>query len=166
MGFARILVEVDVDAEFPRELDVEDEEGNFVKVAVEYPWIQVKSANCSKFGHPTHVCVYEAKKGWQPKYEGNLFARTTGRLEVNVERKDVIKKPAFDKIIRRPMGDQKKKYDGEKRAESKFYSVISPKITGYMGFSNRIMVSFLSSWSLPLWLRLIKERVLWEKWEA
>lgn len=54
LGFARVLVEVDVNYEFPREITLEDEDEKLISVSVGYPWPPVKCGNCSSFGY---ICL-------------------------------------------------------------------------------------------------------------
>jgi hypothetical protein len=52
LGFARFVVEVDVESELPTELDVVDGDDKLIVVGIEYPWIPIKCAKCKVF-----VCV-------------------------------------------------------------------------------------------------------------
>jgi len=50
LGFARVLVEVDV-----------------INVGVEYPWLPIKCKKCNTFGHATHTCSKVEKAVWIPQ---------------------------------------------------------------------------------------------------
>lgn len=56
LGFARVFVEVDLEAEFPREIEVDMGDGNSFLVGIEYPWIPMKCAKCNFFGHTAANC--------------------------------------------------------------------------------------------------------------
>jgi hypothetical protein len=42
LGFAIVLVEVNIDSDFPKEVEIVGADGSRVVVGVEYPWILVK----------------------------------------------------------------------------------------------------------------------------
>ena len=56
LGFARILVEVDMNSNFPKEIEVVGVDGSRVVVGIEYPWLPVKCKKCKSFGHLSHAC--------------------------------------------------------------------------------------------------------------
>ena len=80
LGFARVVVEVDVESELPKELDVVDGDGKLIIVGIEYPWIPIKCSKCKAFGHSKHACLREGKKLWWPKFDLNLVARADGNV--------------------------------------------------------------------------------------
>ena len=51
LRFARVFVEVDIDAQFPEEIEVDMGNGHSFVVGIEYPWIPVKCTKCSVFGY-------------------------------------------------------------------------------------------------------------------
>jgi hypothetical protein len=57
LGFARVLVEVDVNSEFPKEIELIGLDGAVNKVGIEYPWLPIKCKKCHNFGHATHTCT-------------------------------------------------------------------------------------------------------------
>jgi hypothetical protein len=67
LGFARVLVEVDMNSNFPKELEVVGVDGSRVVVGIEYPWLPVKCKKCKTFGHPSHACTKVEKQVWLPK---------------------------------------------------------------------------------------------------
>jgi hypothetical protein len=67
LGFARVLVEVAVESEFPKEIDVVDLNDRIIKIGVEYPWVPIKCKKCSFFGHATHTCSKTEKAVWVPR---------------------------------------------------------------------------------------------------
>ncbi|XP_074314107.1 uncharacterized protein LOC141649312 [Silene latifolia] len=79
LGFARIMVEVEIDQSFPNSITFEDELGNEVKVAIEYDWITITCKQCRGIGHATNACRRKVigekrplakqpqRQVWQPK---------------------------------------------------------------------------------------------------
>ena len=67
IGFARVLVEVNVDYEFPKEIEVVGANGESAVVGVEYPWLLVKCKKCKSFGHLTYSCTKIEKQVWVPR---------------------------------------------------------------------------------------------------
>ncbi|XP_059431576.1 uncharacterized protein LOC132165089 [Corylus avellana] len=67
LGFARVLVEVDIDSDFPREVEVVGADGGRVAVGIEYPWLPIKCKKCKSFGHLAHACTKVEKQVWIPK---------------------------------------------------------------------------------------------------
>jgi hypothetical protein len=67
IGFARVLVEVSIDSDFPKEIEIVGVDGNRVVVGIEYPWIPIKCMKCKSFGHLAHTCTKVEKKLWIPK---------------------------------------------------------------------------------------------------
>jgi phage FluMu protein Com len=57
IGFARVLVEVSIDSDFPKEIEIVGVVGNRVVVGIEYPWIPIKCMKCKSFGHLAHTCT-------------------------------------------------------------------------------------------------------------
>jgi hypothetical protein len=67
IGFARVLDEVNVDSEFPKDIEVVGANGERVVVGVEYPWLPVKCKKCKSFGHLTFSCTKVEKQVWVPR---------------------------------------------------------------------------------------------------
>jgi hypothetical protein len=40
-----------INSEFPSELDVDLGDGTFMEVGIEYPWRPLKCSHCNAFGH-------------------------------------------------------------------------------------------------------------------
>ncbi|KAL9241937.1 hypothetical protein vseg_015989 [Gypsophila vaccaria] len=75
LGFARVLVEVEVDQQFPDHISFRDEVGQVMKIAVEYEWKPITCSKCHKMGHATEDCrkdqankpkVKPPQKVWMP----------------------------------------------------------------------------------------------------
>jgi hypothetical protein len=67
LGFARVLVEVNIDSDFPKEVEIVGVNGQPVVVGIEYPWIPLKCKKCKSFGHASHACTRVEKSIWIPK---------------------------------------------------------------------------------------------------
>jgi hypothetical protein len=67
IGYARVLVEVSVESDFPKEIEIVGADGSKIAVGIEYPWIPVKCHKCKSFGHLTHTCTKVEKQVWIPK---------------------------------------------------------------------------------------------------
>jgi hypothetical protein len=55
LGYARVLVEIDVNSECPKEIDIELN-GESIVIGVEYPWLPPKCSLCAGFGHSAYAC--------------------------------------------------------------------------------------------------------------
>ncbi|XP_074277626.1 uncharacterized protein LOC141601261 [Silene latifolia] len=72
LGFARVLVDVQVGQTFPNSLQFNDEKGKTHHLKVEYDWIPVKCSLCQGIGHTQEVCrrktvTVKPKQVWQRK---------------------------------------------------------------------------------------------------
>jgi hypothetical protein len=90
LGFARVLVEVNIDSNFPKEVEIVGANGIRVVVGVEYPWILIKCKKCKSFGHLAHTCTKIEKQVWIPKRNVPVFPNHNGYgtkkgSEVNME---------------------------------------------------------------------------------
>jgi hypothetical protein len=61
LRFARVLVEVYIDAEFPKEIEVIGLDGGILTIGVEYPWLPIRCKKCRLFGHATYTCTKAEK---------------------------------------------------------------------------------------------------------
>jgi hypothetical protein len=91
IGFARVLVEVNVDSEFPKEVEVIGVDGERVVVGIEYPWVPVKSKKCKSFGHLDFVCPKIERQVWIPRNQ-NVMPK-------NVPNKAIEPKTVFPSIM-------------------------------------------------------------------
>ncbi|XP_074267102.1 uncharacterized protein LOC141590406 [Silene latifolia] len=78
----RLMVEVEIDQNFPNQIIFEDEVGSEVHVAVEYDWLPITCQKCKGIGHNTQNCRRKAldtrrpavaqpmKQVWKPKTVG------------------------------------------------------------------------------------------------
>ncbi|XP_074283428.1 uncharacterized protein LOC141607978 [Silene latifolia] len=76
LGYARLLVEVDVGQEFPDKLYFKDEKGQEVSILVEYEWKPTVCGACKGIGHTMDMCKKRKievpapkppQKVWRPK---------------------------------------------------------------------------------------------------
>ncbi|XP_074282709.1 uncharacterized protein LOC141607248 [Silene latifolia] len=65
LGFARLLVEVEIGQDFPDKLHFLDEKGNDVSILVEYEWKPTVCGLCKGIGHTTDLC--KKKSADKPK---------------------------------------------------------------------------------------------------
>ncbi|XP_074297834.1 uncharacterized protein LOC141628615 [Silene latifolia] len=77
LGYARTMVEVNVDQEFPNEIGFFDENGKQHWLRVMYDWLPITCGKCKGMGHETAKCRKgegkPAAKVWKPK-PGNAAA--------------------------------------------------------------------------------------------
>ncbi|KAL9247509.1 hypothetical protein vseg_020935 [Gypsophila vaccaria] len=75
IGYARVMVELHVDQNFPAQVSFLDENGNVVKVDVEYEWKPITCGTCNGMGHhadqcrkgkPQQTVKKVVKKVWKP----------------------------------------------------------------------------------------------------
>ncbi|PNX80789.1 hypothetical protein L195_g036800, partial [Trifolium pratense] len=66
ISYARILIEVDITQELPKEITITDSEGGKMKQPVEYEWKPTFCNKCQKFGHEYGV-KKNLVKNWVPK---------------------------------------------------------------------------------------------------
>ncbi|XP_074300450.1 uncharacterized protein LOC141631715 [Silene latifolia] len=57
LGFARVMVEVEIDQTFPDKIRFLDELGNEVTVLIEYDWLPITCGQCKGMGHIEKVCM-------------------------------------------------------------------------------------------------------------
>ncbi|XP_074290286.1 uncharacterized protein LOC141617016 [Silene latifolia] len=62
LGFARVMVEVTIDQQFPDKIKFEDELGQEVTVLVEYDWLPITCMKCKGIGHSAAQC--RKGNGW------------------------------------------------------------------------------------------------------
>lgn len=85
LGFAHVLVEVNLDYDFPKEIEILDLNGVVIKVGIEYPWLPIKCRKCNSFGHASHTRSKIEKRIWIPRKRDKL-------LQVNGPTKPIVLK--------------------------------------------------------------------------
>lgn len=99
LGFARVLVEIDINSECPKEIEICRSNGNSIIIGVEYPWLPPKCSTCGGFGHATYACANKEKKVWKPKVLQPVKGRKVFPVSPGVV--------SFDRVIRKPVGVSK-----------------------------------------------------------
>lgn len=56
LGYARVLVEVNTQSSFAKEISVYGADGKPIKMGVEYPWLPLQCKSCKAFGHAVYSC--------------------------------------------------------------------------------------------------------------
>jgi hypothetical protein len=97
LGFARVLIEIDVQSDCPKELTICRSNGATITVGVEYPWLPPKCSTCGNFGHAAYACA-KKEKVWIPKMPRNGLMKKSS---------PVSKQIPFEKPIRTPVGGSK-----------------------------------------------------------
>ena len=72
MGDAKVLVEMELDREFPKIIALDDKQGNIFLVNVEYTWIPSMCERCGNLGHKAKRCLLTSK----PVHDTTLQAQT------------------------------------------------------------------------------------------
>lgn len=67
--YARVMVEVKIDQDFPNQLSFTNEKGIDVVFGVNYEWKPELCAHCKRLGHTTNECRKEVGKQWRPKLQ-------------------------------------------------------------------------------------------------
>jgi hypothetical protein len=101
LGYARVLVEIDLNSECLKELDIRSSSGEYITIGVEYPWLPPKCTLCNGFGHAVYACHRKNdQKVWIPKGHPNKQKQPFPKAAPVV-------KPV-DKVVRRPSGSKQK----------------------------------------------------------
>ncbi|KAL0665684.1 hypothetical protein Bca4012_028388 [Brassica carinata] len=61
MGEAKVLVEMELDRDFPKIITLDDKQGNIFLVEVEYTWIPSTCGRCGNLGHKEKRCLLTSK---------------------------------------------------------------------------------------------------------
>ncbi|XP_013601660.1 PREDICTED: uncharacterized protein LOC106309138 [Brassica oleracea var. oleracea] len=61
MGDAKVLVEMELDRDFPKIIALDDKQGNIFLVNVEYTWIPSMCERCGNLGHKAKRCLLTSK---------------------------------------------------------------------------------------------------------
>jgi hypothetical protein len=143
LGFARVLVELDVNSDCPKELTICRANGDTVTVGVVYPWLPPKCSNCKSFGHTAFACNKQEKKVWLPKQPKTPKRKTSPAVKQAMP---------FDKTVRKPVGGSKTKskegvlrlsnsFDGLSRDEE-IEEVVKPRFpTTFLQVFERVLLS-------------------------
>ena len=94
LGFARVLVKVDMDSNFPKEIEVVGVDGSRVVVGNKYLWLPVKCNKCKSFGHLSHACSKVEKQVWllkKPEPVQNLHVDSVVEKTVTEPKWNVVR---------------------------------------------------------------------------
>lgn len=80
LGFARLLVEMEVQGEFPKMVVLEDETGMQISQKVVYKWRPIHCTTCKGDGHTSAICPNTKKKKvtqlWRPKVSSTSLSKS------------------------------------------------------------------------------------------
>ncbi|KAF8079465.1 hypothetical protein N665_1026s0022 [Sinapis alba] len=71
MGEAKVLVEMELDRDFPKLIALDDKQGSIFLVNVDYTWIPSTCERCGNLGHKEKRCLLSSK----PTHDSNLHQR-------------------------------------------------------------------------------------------
>lgn len=85
LGYARVLIEKEINGGFPNEIFLENEYSVQLYQKVVYEWKPIRCINGMGFGHEASYCKSWAKQGGQGKCENGV-----GKVEGNSKGKQMI----------------------------------------------------------------------------
>lgn len=69
-----MLVEMELDRDFPKLIALDDKQGNIFLVNVDYTWILSTCERCGNLGHKENICLLSSK----PLHDTNLLLTKDG----------------------------------------------------------------------------------------
>ncbi|KAF2581639.1 hypothetical protein F2Q68_00002712 [Brassica cretica] len=78
MGEAKVLVEMELDKDFPKLIGLDDKQGNIFLVNVDYTWIPSMCERCGNLGHKAKICILTSK----PLHDTRLMSTKDGSNDV------------------------------------------------------------------------------------
>ncbi|KAL2923164.1 putative shell protein 2 [Bienertia sinuspersici] len=96
LQYARCMVEVKFNQDFPDHVEFQDEKGNRRRALLHYEWKPILCSNCHKVGHSLHECYHkkeikQGQKQWVRKASENTHGQEknnvveTGRVKISKE---------------------------------------------------------------------------------
>jgi hypothetical protein len=160
LGYARVLVEIDVESECPKEIEICKTNGDLITIGVEYPWLPPKCSLCGGFGHAIYACSKKETKKWVPENIGkgaNMKQRFEAAQKVEPKpqsrvQNDVGSKRTLgsgrspnkvEKVIRRPSIATNAKSKGNRVKLSNSFANIGLEDTEEEEFTLRTPSTFL-----------------------
>jgi len=67
LGFARVLIEMDLNLQFPDVIQIYDDQGRLVEQTVVYEWMPSLCKKCNKLVTGHHSCAQSVKQVWRQK---------------------------------------------------------------------------------------------------
>ncbi|XP_074283243.1 uncharacterized protein LOC141607794 [Silene latifolia] len=86
LGYARVMVEVEVDKSYPDKFQFEDENGQEVTVLVEYDWLHIACLKCKGVGHKDVQCRGRTRPVRKPVVVNQNGPKQVWRKKVAPER--------------------------------------------------------------------------------
>ncbi|KAL9241034.1 hypothetical protein vseg_015194 [Gypsophila vaccaria] len=105
LGYARVMVEVEVDKQFPDQAVFKDELGQVMTIGIEYEWKPITCSKCLKMGHDSEICrkgqtlqpkTKPPQKIWRPVVKPVTTVPQLERLEESPSRSEGPKYPTKD----------------------------------------------------------------------
>lgn len=119
LRYARVLVEVSAESEFPKEIELDMGKGNFITIGGEYPWIPIKCSTCNAFGHLVYACPRKEKKIWAPKVP---IKKDDQQMSSILQKSVGAELKIFDKTVQRPIGGSSKLHNDGKTVDGKVWT--------------------------------------------
>ena len=103
LGFGKVLVEVNMESVFPKEIEIVGVDGGRVVVGIEYPWFPVKCKKCKMFDLLSLTCTKVEKQVWLPKKVEPVKNSNVGPLVEKVAElknvvPDIVTKPKWNVV--------------------------------------------------------------------
>ncbi|CAF2097204.1 unnamed protein product [Brassica napus] len=92
-GDTKVKIEITLDQDPPKLVEVRDVQGNAVRIMVEYPSLPPKCLNCGKYGHLINRCtkpLIKKKKALIPNQTQERMASTSTKISLNSSSEDAI----------------------------------------------------------------------------
>ncbi|KAG2247313.1 hypothetical protein Bca52824_086941 [Brassica carinata] len=105
IGEAKILVEIELDKNFPKQIALDDKLGNIFLVDVIYSWIPSTCERCGSLGHKAKRCLLKEDKRIQLMKEARIedveipVVAIDSLMEINVPQQKVSDSSKFDDTI-------------------------------------------------------------------
>ena len=91
-GDTKVKIEIQLDSEPPKLVEVRDDQGNAVRIQVEYPSLPPRCLNCGKFGHLINRClkpiVKRNKDSDQTSHQQVRMVSTSTKISLETEEAD------------------------------------------------------------------------------
>ncbi|KAF2601405.1 hypothetical protein F2Q70_00028033 [Brassica cretica] len=91
LGEAKLLVGVELDKPFPKQIALDDKQGNIFLVDVEYTWIPSICGRCGQLGHKERRCLIPA--GQETSHTEDLSNESPRKMETQAGVEQVLSTP-------------------------------------------------------------------------
>jgi hypothetical protein len=106
LGYARVLVEIDVNSKCPKEIDIELD-GDSIVIGVEYPWLPLKYSLCASFGYAAYAYSRKSTKVWLLKGPPKAHKQSPIKTAPGQKHKTALVQKSFDRAVQRPSSNSK-----------------------------------------------------------